>query len=47
MRVKYRGQVYTVLEHRYIGDSRLYKLASRFSGGAPFGALKSDCRVVA
>ena len=44
MTVKYRGKVYQVLAHSYIGDRRLYKLASRFSGGAPFAALKSDCK---
>ncbi len=42
--VIYRGKRYQVLEDKFIGDRRLYKLASRFSGGSPFPALKTDCR---
>lgn len=42
--VIYRGKRYQVLEAKFIGDARLYKLASRFSGGSPFPALKTDCR---
>ena len=42
--VIYRGKRHQVLETKFIGDTRLYKLASRFSGGSPFSALKTDCR---
>ncbi len=43
MTVKYQGQTYKVLSSNYIGNYRLYKLRSNFSGGAPFAALKSEC----
>jgi hypothetical protein len=42
--VLYRGKRYLVLALSYLGDERLYKLKSRHPDGAPFGALKTDCK---
>jgi hypothetical protein len=44
--VEYKGKTYRVLASSYLGNSNLWKLASRYSGGAPFAALKSKCRVL-
>lgn len=44
MIVVYRGKRYLVLSLSYLGDTRLYKLKSRYPNGAPFGALKTDCK---
>jgi hypothetical protein len=41
--VIYRDKRYQVLEDKFIGNANLYKLASRFSGGAPFPASKMRC----
>lgn len=43
MQVIYQKKIYYVLATSYIGDHKLYKLASRFSLGAPFAALKNKC----
>lgn len=45
-RVLYRGKIYEVAQKGYLGRSDLYALRSRYSGGADFPALVSDCRKV-
>jgi len=42
--IKYEGEVYKVLASRWLGDFSFYKLESQFSGGAPFGAKKAECK---
>ena len=41
--VSYKKKVYRVLQNNYTGDFNLYKLQSRYSDGAPFSALKTNC----
>jgi len=42
--VRYKGRIYRVLDTKYLGNSDLYKLASRSRDGSPFGALKIRCK---
>ena len=44
MEVRYRGKIYEVAHHHYLGGmSGLYGLRSRFLGGSIFPARKTDC----
>ena len=47
MTVKYRGKTYKVLADHFCFNFNLYRLASNFSGGASFTALKSECKRMA
>lgn len=44
MFVIYRGKRYQVVYKRFLGDTGLYGLQSRFAGGSIFAAKKDDCR---
>lgn len=44
--VEYQNKTYKVLANKYLGDFQLYKLASDNEDGSPFGALKTDCKVI-
>jgi hypothetical protein len=46
IRVKYRGKTYRVIKRGYLGDWSLYKLASNFRDGSPFGAKVDECEVI-